>query len=113
MVGKERELILFTRSFPYGHGEEFIYEEILQLSHYFKFIYIIHLEVNEYKRKLPHNVIVKKIDVQIYKTLKEAFDSLECLQTITPQPALVEAYKTIYNNWKKAIEHVHHGLLLL
>tara|TARA_Y100001954_G_scaffold221101_1_gene256892 strand:+ start:2253 stop:3458 length:1206 start_codon:yes stop_codon:yes gene_type:complete len=70
MVGKERELILFTRSFPYGHGEEFIYEEILQLSHYFKFIYIIHLEVNEYKRKLPHNVIVKKIDVQIYKTLK-------------------------------------------
>ena len=70
MVGKERELILFTRSFPYGYGEEFIYEEILQLSHYFKFIYIIHLEVNEYKRKLPHNVIVKKIDVQIYKTLK-------------------------------------------
>ena len=39
-----------------------------------------------------------------YKTLKEAFDSLECLQTITPQPALVEAYKTIYNNWKKAIK---------
>ena len=39
-----------------------------------------------------------------YKTLEEAFDSLECLQTIKPQPALVEAYKSIYNNWKKAIK---------
>ena len=39
-----------------------------------------------------------------YKTLEEAFESLECLQTIKPQPELVEAYKSIYNNWKKAIK---------
>ncbi|MDN3594910.1 xylulokinase [Zunongwangia endophytica] len=39
-----------------------------------------------------------------YETLEEAFDSLECLQTIAPKPELVEKYKTIYNNWKKAIK---------
>ncbi|WBL24743.1 xylulokinase [Zunongwangia sp. HGR-M22] len=39
-----------------------------------------------------------------YETLEEAFNSLECLQTIEPKPELVEEYKTIYNNWKKAIK---------
>ncbi|SFC91088.1 xylulokinase [Zunongwangia mangrovi] len=40
-----------------------------------------------------------------YESLEDAFESLECLQTIKPQPELVETYKSIYNNWKKAIKN--------
>lgn len=39
-----------------------------------------------------------------FKTLKEAFKSLECLEQIKPDTELVAAYKNIYTNWKKQIK---------
>lgn len=38
-----------------------------------------------------------------YKTYEEAFENLECLERIEPNPALTKTYADIYNNWKHHI----------
>lgn len=51
-------LVLFTASFPYGEGEQFIETEIKILAKNFKTIYLFPLQVYGFKRELPSNVIV-------------------------------------------------------
>src|SRR5580692_902689 len=51
-------LLLFTRSFPYGKGEEFLESEIIYLSKKFKQVYIYPNELNDAKRPLPDNCLV-------------------------------------------------------
>jgi glycosyltransferase involved in cell wall biosynthesis len=57
-------LLLFTSSYPYGVGEQFIETEIDFLSKAFKEVHIYPISTEGTKRKLPHNVIVK--GVQLY-----------------------------------------------
>ena len=55
MAGNKKVLVLFTRSYPFGNGEEFIHEEVLQLSNYFEKIHIIPLEKTGKIRSIPLN----------------------------------------------------------
>lgn len=50
---------MFTSSFPFGNGEQFIETEIKYLSRHFNNIYIYPLVVSGDKRDVPGNVIVK------------------------------------------------------
>ena len=57
-----KSLILFTRTYPYK-GEEFINEEIIQLSNYFHKIYLVPLENYKNKRSLPNNVCLVELNL--------------------------------------------------
>ena len=59
-----KNLFLFTSSFPYGEGEQFIETEIKVLSLSFKEIFIFPLKVSGNKRELPSNV--KVIEPKLY-----------------------------------------------
>ncbi len=56
-----KTLILFTNTFPYSNGEEFLETEIIFLSERFKQVVIYSYNSEGLKRKLPINVIVKEI----------------------------------------------------
>lgn len=55
-----KNLVLFTSSFPYGKGEQFIETEILFLSKAFAQIYIYPLNSDGNRREVPANVQVMK-----------------------------------------------------
>jgi len=44
-----------------------------------------------------------------FTTLEEAFESLTCLDTIEPNPVLVQHYGEIYENWKNTINIIQHN----
>jgi len=44
-----------------------------------------------------------------YSTLNEAFESLTCLDRIEPNPALMQQYGEIYENWKNTINIIQHN----
>ncbi|MDV6169469.1 FGGY family carbohydrate kinase [Flavobacterium sp. DG1-102-2] len=44
-----------------------------------------------------------------FTTLEEAFESLTCLDTIEPNPVLVQYYGEIYENWKNTINIIQHN----
>ncbi|MBK8368425.1 MAG: hypothetical protein IPL10_13670 [Bacteroidetes bacterium] len=56
-----KTLILFTNTFPYSKGEEFLETEILFLADSFKQIVIYPFNQEGERRKLPDNVTVKTI----------------------------------------------------
>ncbi len=67
----KQNLILFTNSFPFGKGEEFLETEILFLSKEFKSIYIYPSNIKGNLREVPHNVFIKKIDFKNVFTPKK------------------------------------------
>lgn len=60
-----KRLILFTSSFPYGEGEQFIETEILLLSDKFSKIYIFPLTIFGNERQVPENVEIIKPDLYL------------------------------------------------
>ena len=58
MLDKREILFLFTTSFPYGKGEQFIETEIKYLSEAFKRVFIIPESIDNRKRYIPNNVEV-------------------------------------------------------
>lgn len=44
-----------------------------------------------------------------YSTLNEAFESLTCLDSIEPTPALMQQYGEIYENWKNTINIIQYN----
>lgn len=63
-------LLLFTSSFPFGKGEQFIETEILFLAKAYKEVHIYPLDCTGYERPLPANAFVKK--VALYKPYSRA-----------------------------------------
>lgn len=61
MSNKEKTLLLFTSSFPFGKGEQFIETEILFLAEAFGEVHIFPLDSSGEGRPLPANVKVKKL----------------------------------------------------
>jgi len=57
-------LLLFTSSFPYGEGEQFIETEIDFLSQAFEEVHIYPLSTKGVKRNVPSNVVIR--NVQLY-----------------------------------------------
>lgn len=41
-----------------------------------------------------------------YKEMREAFNGMECLSTITPDPALRDAYAHVYADWKAGLQEM-------
>ncbi len=54
----KKNLILFTNSFPFGHGEQFLETEIKFLSKVFKTITIFPMHIENKKRNIPDNIII-------------------------------------------------------
>jgi colanic acid/amylovoran biosynthesis glycosyltransferase len=71
-------LVLFTASFPYGKGEQFLETEIKYLSLYFNKVIIIPQIVDSNYRSIPNNVIVNNsfVDHSIIKKIIFVFFSL-------------------------------------
>ncbi|MHB8261607.1 MAG: glycosyltransferase [Bacteroidia bacterium] len=76
-------IILFTYSFPYGKGEQWLESEILYLTKKFKQVYIYPNLTDENKRPLPDNCTVIKVSVKFkaekkirYYVLKHLFKVL-------------------------------------
>lgn len=62
MVSKQRRiLLLFTSSFPYGVGEQFIETEIKFLANAFDEVHVYPLATDGARRSLPDNVFVKTV----------------------------------------------------
>lgn len=59
---KDKILLLFTTSFPFGAGEQFLETEINYLSEQFKAVKIFPLEIKGNKRTLPENVDIVVVD---------------------------------------------------
>lgn len=69
MPGKTT-LLLFTSSFPFGKGEQFIETEIHFLAQSFTEVHIFPLDRSGFRRELPPNVIVKEL--ALYKPYSRA-----------------------------------------
>lgn len=69
----KKSIVLFTNSFPYAKGEEFLETEILYLSKNFESVYIYPSDVIGDIRKVPSNVYVKQLK------FSEAFSAKELI----------------------------------
>lgn len=56
----ERNIYLFTNTFPYGNGETFLMNEIKYLADNFQSVFIIPLQADKNIREVPPNVIILK-----------------------------------------------------
>lgn len=83
MAGNKKVLVLFTRSYPFGNGEEFIHEEVLQLSNYFEKIHIIPLEKTGKIRSIPFNVSIINLNFKELSKINKADYFLFFLLTIS------------------------------
>ncbi|MFM2019370.1 MAG: hypothetical protein RL007_3026 [Bacteroidota bacterium] len=64
-------LLLFTSSFPFGEGEQFIETEIEFLSQAFEEVHIYPLSTKGVKRSVPSNVVIKNVKLYAsYSRLK-------------------------------------------
>lgn len=61
---KSETVLLFTNSFPYGKGEQFLETEIIYLAKKFKQVYIFPTSVDENNRTLPKNCEVVVLNVK-------------------------------------------------
>ncbi len=68
-----KNLILFTSSFPYGTGEEFLETEILYLSKSFHKVVIYASSSKGELRKVPENVVVKTISFNNEFKVRQVF----------------------------------------
>jgi len=58
MIGRDKTLVLFTSSYPYGSSETFLETEIIYLSKSFEKVYILPYTIEDKQRSLPINVEV-------------------------------------------------------
>lgn len=72
----EKNLILFTVSYPYGNKEQFLETEILYLSKYFKNVTVIPTFIKGDKREIPENIVVDTTFAYQNNNIKFAFYSL-------------------------------------
>lgn len=70
-MSQKKTLVLFTSTFPYGDGEQFIETEIRYLADAFEHVYIYPLKIEGEKRAVPANVtVVKNKLYQPYSRIK-------------------------------------------
>ncbi len=58
MLSKKKEIILFTNTFPYGSGDDFLIPELKIISPEFSLITIFPFQITKSVHRLPKNVIV-------------------------------------------------------
>ncbi len=80
-LSKNKTLILLTDSYPYGHGELFLDEEVDILSKNFQILYIYTMATDHRKkRSIPSNVtILVPSQLLLRKKLKYALDAITSL----------------------------------
>lgn len=76
-MAQEKVIMLFTNSFPYGRGEQFIENEILYLCSYYKKVIITPYKKEGKRRKIPKNAIVEDFELALsagkFSTISQYF----------------------------------------